>query len=351
LEPIVDALMYLHPQEPPVLHRDIKPANIIVPPHGRSAALVDFRMAKEYQPESTTTVFRRGTPGYAAIEQYSNEGNTDARTDVYGLGATLYTLLTGVKPVNAVKRVTAEKGNDPLKLAHVLVPDIPQPVSRAIQRALSLHHENRFATVGDFWNALHADTYTGKQEQALITGEQEEQALVLYTPGPGKQGDTHSSRRKQMAVFSLILLILIVGWLALLLSSMHPAAPTSVIRHTSTRGSVLTSTSSNTATFLYPSTVSSYAGTISDIGVTNKKTKLYLGHMRLDGKSISGNFQGLGMVGSLTGILNSSGRVHFVVKHGAGSLILDGEIRIGGDIEGTFYAVDKQGQNIAEYGL
>ncbi len=352
LEPIVDALMYLHQQDPPILHRDIKPANIIVPLDGSIATLVDFRMAKEYQPESTTTVFRRGTPGYAAIEQYSNEGNTDARTDVYGLGATLYTLLTGVKPVNAVKRVTAEKGNDPLKPAHVLVPDIPQPVSRAIQRALSLHHENRFATVEDFWNALHVDTDTGEQEeQALITGEQEEQALVLYTPGPGKQGDTHSSRHKQMAVFSLILLILIVGWLALLLSSMHPAAPTSVIRHTSTRGSVLTSTSSNTATFLYPSTVSSYVGTISDIGVANKKTTLYLGQMRQDGKSISGNFQGLGLVGSLTGTVNSSGRVHFIVKYGAGSLILDGEIRIDGDIEGTFYAVDKQGQNIGKYGL
>ena len=73
--------------------------------------------------------------------------------------------------------------------------------------------------------------------------------------------------------------------------------------------------------------------------------------MRQDGKSISGNFQGLGLFGSLTGTVNSSGRVHFIVKHGAGSLILDGEIRIGGDIEGTFYAVDKQGQNIAEYGL
>ena len=47
LEPIVDALMYLHQQEPPVFHRDVKPANIIVPPDGRSTALVDFRMAKE----------------------------------------------------------------------------------------------------------------------------------------------------------------------------------------------------------------------------------------------------------------------------------------------------------------
>src|SRR5437764_9668121 len=266
LDPIVDALVYLHQQEPPILHRDIKPANIIVPPDGSIAALVDFRMAKEYQPESTTTVFRRGTPGYAAVEQYSNEGNTDARTDVYGLGATFYTLLTGVKPVNAVKRVTAEKGHDPLKPAHVLVPDIPQPVSQAIQRALSLQPEDRFATVGDFWNALHADTDTRKQE---------EQAPVLPPSGTGKQGGTRSSRRKQMAVFSLALLVLVVGGLGLLLSSTPPAALTSVIRQTSSRGAVVSSTSSRTTSFPYPPIASSYAGTISDIGVTSKKTTLY----------------------------------------------------------------------------
>src|SRR5437016_8842548 len=291
LEPIVDALMYLHQQEPPVLHRDIKPANIIdvlhrdikpaniiVPPDGRSAALVDFRMAKEYQAESTTTVFRRGTPGYAAIEQFGNESDTDARTDVYGLGATLYTLLTGVKPVNAVKRLLAEKGDDPLKPAHVLVPDIPQPVSQAIQRALSLQPEDRFATVGDFWYALHADTDTGKQE---------EQAPVFPTSGTGKQGKTHSGRRKRIAVFSLALLVLVVGGLGLLLSFTHPAALTSVIRQTSSRGAVVSSTSSRTTSFPYPPIASSYAGTISDIGVTNKKTTLYLGQMRQDGKSIA----------------------------------------------------------------
>ena len=341
LDPIVDALVYLHQQEPPILHRDIKPANIIVPPDGSIAALVDFRMAKEYQPESTTTVFRRGTPGYAAVEQYSNEGNTDVRTDVYGLGATFYTLLTGVKPVNAVKRVTAEKGHDPLKPAHVLVPDIPQPVSQAIQRALSLHHENRFATVGDFWNALHADTYTGKQE---------EQALVLYTPGPGKQGKTHSSRRKQMAVFSLALLVLVVGGLGLLLSFTHPATPTPVIHQTTSKGSVLPSTSPATA-FPYPPIASSYAGTISDIGVANKTTKLYLGQVHQNRNSIAGNFQGLGKVGSFIGTVTPSARMHFIVKYGAESLIFDGRINTGGVIVGIFNAVDQKGQNIDEYGL
>ena len=348
LEPIVDALMYLHQQEPPVLHRDIKPANIIVPPHGRSAALVDFRMAKEYQAESTTTVFRRGTPGYAAIEQFGNESDTDARTDVYGLGATLYTLLTGVKPVNAVKRVTAEKGKDPLKPAHLLVPGIPQPVSRAIQRALSLHPENRFATVEDFWYALHIDTDANEKTDA---GEQEEQVPVWHTSETGKQRNTRSDKRKQVPVYSFVRLVLIVGGLGLLLSFTHPATPTPAIHNTTTKGLVLPSTSPIAARFPYPPIASSYAGTISDIGVANKKTTLYLGQMRQDGKSISGNFQGLGLVGSLTGTVNPSGRVHFIVKYGAESLIFDGRINTGGVIVGIFNAVDQKGQNIDEYGL
>jgi eukaryotic-like serine/threonine-protein kinase len=345
LAPIVDALTYLHQQEPPVLHRDIKPANILVPPDGSNAALVDFRMAKESQPESTTTMFRHGTPGYAAIEQYSNEGETDVRTDVYGLGATLYTLLTGVKPVNAVTRLMAEKGNDPLKPPHALVPDIPQPASRTIQRALSLHRENRFATVEDFWHDLHVDTHAGEQEELAPP--------VFPTPGTGKQGDTHSGRRKLVAVFSLALLVLIAGGLGLFLSSStHPAPPpSSVMLQASTRGSVVPSTSSRTRSFPYPPIASSYAGTISDIGVANKKTTLYLGQMRQDGKSIAGNFQGLGLVGSLTGTVNLFGRVHCIVKSGPESLILDGEMKAGGDIEGTFYALDRQGQNTGQDGL
>ena len=348
LEPIVDALMYLHQQEPPVLHRDIKPANIIVPPDGRSAALVDFRMAKEYQPESTTTVFRRGTPGYAAIEQYSNEGNTDARTDVYGLGATFYTLLTGVKPVNAVKRVTAEKGKDPLKPAHLLVPGIPQPVSRAIQRALSLHPENRFATVEDFWYALHIDTDANEKTDA---GEQEEQVPVWHTSETGKQRNTRSDKRKQVPVYSFVRLVLIVGGLGLLLSFTHPATPTPAIHNTTTKGLVLPSTSPIAARFPYPPIASSYAGTISDIGVANKTTKLYLGQVHQNRNSIAGNFQGLGKVGSFIGTVTPSARMHFIVKYGAESLIFDGRINTGGVIVGIFNAVDQKGQNIDEYGL
>src|SRR5258708_12634984 len=106
LAPFVDAVIYLHQQDPPILHRDIKPANIIVPPDGSIATLVDFGTAKEYLPENTTSIFRYGTPGYPPIEQYSPESITDMRTDVYDLAATLYTLLTPLKPPHPVTPVT-----------------------------------------------------------------------------------------------------------------------------------------------------------------------------------------------------------------------------------------------------
>src|SRR5438445_12582237 len=98
----MDAITYLHKQHPPVLHRDIKPSNIIVPAGG-PPVLVDFGIAKEYEPDSTTTTVRRCSPGYGAPEQYSS--GTNNRTDIYGLGATFYVLLSGIVPADAFNRM------------------------------------------------------------------------------------------------------------------------------------------------------------------------------------------------------------------------------------------------------
>ena len=84
-----DALTYLHTRKPSILHRDIKPGNVKISPEG-TIYLVDFGLAKLMQgPQATTTGARAMTPGYSPPEQYGT-ARTDARTDIYSLGATLY---------------------------------------------------------------------------------------------------------------------------------------------------------------------------------------------------------------------------------------------------------------------
>src|SRR3989440_7317410 len=152
LAPVVDALIYLHHQDPPIVHRDIKPANIIVPTRGSEALLVDFGIAKEYVEERTTTVIRHGSPGYAALEQYGS--GTTPRTDIYGLAATIYTLLTGSIPPDAITRAIGSKGFDPLEPANLITPDVPWAIAMTIERAMSISSNDRFATVEEFWQEL-----------------------------------------------------------------------------------------------------------------------------------------------------------------------------------------------------
>ena len=142
LAPVVDALSYLHQQDPPIVHRDVKPANIIVPLKGEGAVLVDFGIAKEFVEDKTTNVIRHGSPGYAAPEQYG--GGTDPHTDLYGLAATLYTLLTGVIPPDAITRATRSKSLDPLRPVNLLVPTISPEVAQAIGRAMSISIDDRY---------------------------------------------------------------------------------------------------------------------------------------------------------------------------------------------------------------
>jgi len=152
LTPIVDALTYLHAQQPPIIHRDLKPSNIVIPLSANDAVLVDFGLAKEYVADKTTNVFRFGTPGYAAPEQYGQGTNT--RTDIYAIGATLYTLLTGKIPADALSRTFSNNAEDPCRPAHEVYPAISRKVSAVITKSMKLNNEERYATVEEFWQAL-----------------------------------------------------------------------------------------------------------------------------------------------------------------------------------------------------
>jgi len=147
---ILDALSYLHTRPQPVIHRDIKPANIKITPDG-DAILVDFGLAKLHDDSHNTTVGAQAlTPGFAPPEQYGL-GRTDARTDVYSLAATLYTLLTGQMPADSIERSMNQKRLVPI---HQLAPRVSEVVSQTIAQGLAIQPKDRFTTAAEFSAAL-----------------------------------------------------------------------------------------------------------------------------------------------------------------------------------------------------
>jgi len=152
IHPIGDAIAYLHNQKPQIIHRDIKPGNIIVTRDGRPW-LVDFGIAKQVQrgaSRKTTRAARAVSGGYSPLEQYTR-GGTDARSDVYALGSTLYHLLTGVCPAEAPDIASGV----------VILPEPRQVNSRiskqteqVIIRAMNQKPDDRFQSVRDLLDAL-----------------------------------------------------------------------------------------------------------------------------------------------------------------------------------------------------
>lgn len=94
---LCDVLEYLHTRKPSIIYRDMKPSNIMLQPDG-SVMLIDFGIAREFKEENVEDTSCLGTRGYAAPEQFGGHGQTDARTDIYCLGATIYHLVTGHNP-------------------------------------------------------------------------------------------------------------------------------------------------------------------------------------------------------------------------------------------------------------
>ncbi len=94
---LCDVLGYLHSRKPPIIYRDMKPSNVMLKPDG-NVMLIDFGTAREFKSSSVADTTCLGTQGYAAPEQFGGHGQTDARTDIYCLGATMYHLVTGHNP-------------------------------------------------------------------------------------------------------------------------------------------------------------------------------------------------------------------------------------------------------------
>lgn len=144
---LLDALEYLHTQEMPVIHRDIKPQNLKLTKRGQ-IILLDFGLAKgnPTNPESATaakSVFGYSR-NYASLEQIQGTG-TDPRSDLYSLAATMYHLVTGVPPADALTRamnVLSEK-EDPLVAVNQINADVPESVAEVLHKSMALNASQR----------------------------------------------------------------------------------------------------------------------------------------------------------------------------------------------------------------
>jgi serine/threonine protein kinase/HAMP domain-containing protein len=177
--PLLEGLAVVH--ETGFLHRDIKPDNIYVRDEDGSLVLLDFGAARQTANARTdqTGIF---TPGYGPIEQYSGVERQGPWTDIYALGATLFWLVAGKKPVEASARVS---GNDPLPPAEEIGKGkYSVEFLRAIDWALKVQPEDRPRDVSEFRTALYAAHASSLGlEEALRAGDEREPVELRQNEG------------------------------------------------------------------------------------------------------------------------------------------------------------------------
>ena len=200
---LLDALDYLHTQDPQIIHRDIKPQNLKLTGRGQ-IILLDFGLAKGQSgglSVVTTSASIYGyTPNYAPLEQIQGMG-TDARSDIYALSATLYHLMTGVKPPDALTRAASLVNGqpDPLLPANEVLVGIGPQVANVLARGMRQSRDQRYPTAAAMRDALKGTaevaTLTGKSEAPTVlhapsTATLTERAQVDSTPTMLKTGET-----------------------------------------------------------------------------------------------------------------------------------------------------------------
>ncbi len=141
---LCEVLGYLHTRKNPIIYRDLKPDNIMLRPDG-SITLIDFGIAREYKEYAAHDTRALGTQGYAAPEQFGGQGQTDARTDIYGLGTTLYHLVTGYNP--------SEPPYEIFPIRH-WNPSLSQGLERIIWKCIQRNPKDRYQSCAEILYAL-----------------------------------------------------------------------------------------------------------------------------------------------------------------------------------------------------
>lgn len=159
---LCDVLGYLHSRQPAIIYRDMKPANIMLKPDG-NVTLIDFGTAREFKEKNLADTTCLGTVGYAAPEQFGGMGQTDARTDIYCLGATMYHLVTGCNPSEPPYE---------MKPIREINPGLSSGLERIILKCTQRNPEDRYQSAAELMYALDHyeridDQYKKKQKRKL----------------------------------------------------------------------------------------------------------------------------------------------------------------------------------------
>lgn len=212
---LLDALIYLHTHERHIIHRDIKPHNLKIT-RPSQIVLLDFGLAKTQTADPSgsltcTSVFGY-TPRYAPLEQIQDQGTTP-QSDIYALGATLYHLLTGVKPPDALARATAlvSARPNPLKPANEINEAVGAELAAVINRAMAQNPNERYASAAEFREALrHIGRVEAPETVKLAAHQYPVEPTIAEIEGDSLITAVHVSRARRLSTHALAAILVIM---------------------------------------------------------------------------------------------------------------------------------------------